>query len=149
MPPTCAVADLWIATRRVSALLEREAERVLGRELGLSTTTYALLSTLSAHPDHITQQAIADLLGLTKSSISRHMDAATAAGYIAPAAQPSSRRDRAVELTPLGREAVRRADDIVERIVPSASDDADVAAATRALAAVSARLVAGTSTSAP
>ena len=140
MSSSCSIADLWVSSRRVATLIEREAERVLNEKLGLSTTTYALLSTLGSQPEHITQQSIADLLGLTKSSISRHMDAATAAGYIAPAAQPASRRDRSVELTPLGLEALARADEIVEAMMPGAATDPDVAAAIRALTAVSATL---------
>jgi DNA-binding MarR family transcriptional regulator len=124
----------------VAAHLEREADRILSSELGLSTTTYALLSTLGGQEHHLTQQGIAELLGVTKSSISRHMDAATAHGYLTPSSSPISRRDRAVELTPKGRQVLARADALVEAVLPGAATDADVATATRGLTAVAARL---------
>lgn len=137
---SCATAELWIAARQVAARLEREADRVLRAELGMSTTTYALLSTLGGHEQHLTQQAIAELLGVTKSSISRHMDAATTAGYLVTAAAQISRRDRTVDLTAAGRHVLARADELVEAVLPGAADDDDVAAATSALAAVADKL---------
>lgn len=135
IPERCDTTDLWILTRQVSVQLERAAEIAL-EPLGLTPSSYALLTTLRGHT-RVTQQEVADLLGLTKSSISRQMDAAIAAGHLRPAPSPTSRRDRPVELTPDGERLARLGDEVVEAILPAGP------ALTAAIAALSALPVVG------
>lgn len=125
-------------------MLERAADHALTERLGISTTAYALLTTLSAHETRVTQQEVADLLGLSKSSVSRQIDAAIGAGHLRVSDSAPSRRDKSVELTAAGRRIVAEGDVLVENLLPGGADaaasDPDIADAIRALEAIAARL---------
>jgi len=137
----CDTTDLWRLARQVSIQLERAADRALLAEVGVGTSTYALLSTLSGHERHLTQQEVADLLGLTKSSVSRQLDAAIAAGHLRVAAEQQSRREKNVELTASGARIVDRGLRVVETLMgpDAASADPEITAALRALEPLAAR----------
>jgi DNA-binding MarR family transcriptional regulator len=115
------VTELWLLARRTAASLERIAEAELQSELGLSLSLFALLSTLDAHDCHVNQQEAADLLGLTKSSVSRQVEAAVAAGLLEQGAQTPSRREKVQQLTPAGREILGRAYGILGALAPRSS----------------------------
>ncbi len=62
--------------------MEREGEAVFRRELGISLAQFLVLSVVDAHPGPLSQQAVADRVGLTKGSVSRQIDQAVAAGLM-------------------------------------------------------------------
>jgi DNA-binding MarR family transcriptional regulator len=132
------VTELWLLARRTAASLERRAETELQAKLGLSLSLFALLSTLDAHDCDLNQQEAADLLGLTKSSVSRQVEAAVAAGLLEPAARGSSRREKVQQLTRSGRVVLAKAYGILGSIAPESA--AARAAATVSLTSVLAAL---------
>lgn len=132
------VTELWLLARRTAASLERRAEAELQAQLGLSLSLFALLSTLDAHDCDLNQQEAADLLGLTKSSVSRQVEAAVAAGLLETAARGSSRREKVQQLTRSGRVVLAKAYGILGSIAPESA--AARAAATASLTAVLAAL---------
>ncbi|HEY9424076.1 MAG TPA: hypothetical protein VIP54_04685, partial [Microterricola sp.] len=64
------------------------------------------------------QQVIASLVGMNKSSVSRHVDAAAQAGLVVAEVSAESRRDKTVRLTASGRTLVERGRAIVARRAP-------------------------------
>ena len=105
--------EWWLALRHSAALLDRQAEDAVRRSTGLNLSQFAVLRTLDAENDCLKQQDIATLLNLTKSTISRLVDAALADGLVEPDPAPHSRRERRIRLTDAGRSTVRAADDAI------------------------------------
>jgi len=126
------IVSLWLAAKRMTALLEHHAETELRSRLGLSLSTYALLSTLQAANATVNQQEVARFLGLAKSSVSRQIEAAAAAGLVVVTPSALSRRENTVVLTEAGARLATEADDIVCAIGPGAAA-AEIAAASVAL----------------
>lgn len=112
------ITELWLLARRTTASLERRGEAELQARLGLSLSLFALLSTLDAHDCDLNQQEAADLLGLTKGSVSRQVESAVAAGLLETAPRGSSRREKVQQLTPAGRGVLRKAYGILGAIAP-------------------------------
>jgi DNA-binding MarR family transcriptional regulator len=73
-----------------------------------------VLSVVDAYPGNLNQQAIADRLGLTKGTVSKQIENASAAGLLHVAPSASSRREKIVTLTERGTELVRRGDTAFE-----------------------------------
>jgi DNA-binding MarR family transcriptional regulator len=92
------LATLWYLIRRIAGVMDRQGEALFRRELGI------------AHPGPLSQQAIADRVGLTKGSVSRQIDHAVAAGLMTVRVAPHTRRENAVALTETGTTLVRRGD---------------------------------------
>ena len=132
------VMDLWLLARRTAAILERRAETALQAELGLPLSLYALLSTLDAHDCEVNQQETADLLGLTKSSVSRQVEAAVAAGLLEQTLRAGSRREKVQQFTPVGRDVLDRAYGILASLAPDSAREQQ--AATASLAALLGRI---------
>lgn len=109
--------DFWFALHKAAVVLEREADRLVKDQLGLSLPMFLVLSVIDAHPGPLNQTAIVGRLGLTKSTISRSVEAGARAGWIDVRPDPRSRRDRIATLTPEGTELVRRGDAVLERSV--------------------------------
>ncbi|WP_104163336.1 MarR family winged helix-turn-helix transcriptional regulator [Cryobacterium sp. N22] len=105
--------EWWLALRHSAALLDRQAEDAVRRSTGLNLSQFAVLRTLDTENDCLKQQDIATLLNLTKSTISRLVDAALADGLVEPDPAPHSRRERRIRLTAAGRSTVRAADDAI------------------------------------
>ncbi|WP_084102185.1 MarR family winged helix-turn-helix transcriptional regulator [Demequina sp. NBRC 110051] len=101
---------LWFALRKAATMMERHAEAIVSRETGVSLGLYMVLSVLHARDAAVSQQAIADRLGLTKGTVSRLLDGARSAGLAVTAPSPSSRRERVVTLTEAGRAVVDAGD---------------------------------------
>lgn len=114
------ITELWLLARRTAAALERRAETELQSALGLSLSTFALLSTLDAHHCDLNQQEAADLLGLTKGSVSRQVEAALSAGLLETTPGPS-RREKVQQLTPKGRRVLESAYGILGSIAPESA----------------------------
>ena len=104
------VATLWFLIRRVAGLMDRQGEALFRRELGISLAQFLVLSVVDAHPGPLSQQAIADRVGLTKGSVSRQIDHAVAAGLMTVRVAAHTRRENAVALTEAGTALVRRGD---------------------------------------
>jgi len=112
-----AAWDFWFALHKAAVVLEREATRLIKDELGLSLPMFLVLSVIDAHPGPLNQTAIVGRLGLTKSTVSRSVEAGATAGWIDVRPDPRSRRDRIATLTPEGTDLVHRGDAILERSV--------------------------------
>ncbi len=108
------MATLWFLIRRVAGLLDRAGEALFRAELGVSLAQFLVLSVVDAHPGPLTQQAIADRLGLTKGTVSKQIDNATKASLMTVRPAPHSRRENIVALTATGTELVRRGDTLFE-----------------------------------
>jgi DNA-binding MarR family transcriptional regulator len=104
------LATLWYLIRRVAGVMDRQGEALFRRELGISLAQFLVLSVVDAHPGPLSQQAIADRVGLTKGSVSRQIDHAVAAGLMTVRVASHTRRENAVALTETGAALVRHGD---------------------------------------
>ena len=98
--------------RRVAGAMDRTGERLFQRELNQSLAQFLVLSVVDAHPGALSQQVIADRLGLTKGTVSRQIDKAVREGLMIVAVSDRSRRENDVRLTDAGTALVRRGDAI-------------------------------------
>jgi DNA-binding MarR family transcriptional regulator len=112
------VIALWLQARHTAAAMESALDAELQRELGVPLARYALLCTIDDPDCSYNQQVIATLLGVNKSSVSRHVDAAAHAGLVVAEVSAESRRDKTVRLTESGRELVERGRAIVAGHAP-------------------------------
>ena len=109
------LATLWYLVRRVAGLMDREGEALLQRrELGISLAQFLVLSVVDAYPGHLSQQAIADRLGLTKGTVSRQIDTAVEAGLMTVQVASHTRRENAVALTKAGTALVHEGDELMD-----------------------------------
>jgi DNA-binding MarR family transcriptional regulator len=130
------LATLWFLLRRVGGLMDRQGEALFHRELGISLAQFLVLSVVDAHPGPLSQQAVADRVGLTKGTVSRQVDQAVAAGLMTVRVAEHTRREHAVALTEAGTALVRRGDALADRsraAMLGAVDPADLSAALRVL----------------
>lgn len=102
--------QFWFVLRKAATMTERRAEAVVMKETGISLGLFMVLSVLHANSTPVTQQAIADRLGLTKGTVSKLLEGARQAGYAETAPSPTSKRERAVTLTRGGRAVVDAGD---------------------------------------
>ena len=124
-PPSVAViVELWTSARRAIAVVEKELDGRLTTELGIPFTTYAVLCTIaelsgsgsergSAGGSELRQQHIALALGIDKSNVSRHIDAAVASGHVMTTPSATSRRSKSVSLTAHGESTLEAAETLV------------------------------------
>ena len=129
-------ATLWYLIRRTAGLLDQQSEVLLRQNLGTSLAQFLVLSVVDAHPGPLSQQAIADRVGLTKGSVSRQIDQAVAAGLMTVKVAEHTRRENAVTLTAAGTDLVRRGDALTggaRAALAGAAEPADVQAAIRVL----------------
>jgi DNA-binding MarR family transcriptional regulator len=137
------LANLWYLVRRVAGLMDRQGEALFRRELGISLAQFLVLSVVDAHPGTLSQQAVADRLGLTKGTVSRQIEAAAAAGLMTVRVAAHTRRENAVALTKTGTALVRKGDALFHgsrAAILDAIDPADLTAAVRVLRGVQAAL---------
>jgi DNA-binding MarR family transcriptional regulator len=130
------LATLWYLIRRVAGVMDHQGEALFRRELGISLAQFLVLSVVDAHPGPLSQQAVADRVGLTKGSVSRQIDAAVAAGLMTVQVAAHSRRENAVGLTETGTALVRHGDALTQAsqaAMLTAIDPAELAAALRVL----------------
>lgn len=133
------LATLWYLIRRVAGLLDRSGEALFQRELGISLAQFLVISVVDAHPGPLSQQTVADRLGLTKGTVSRQIDAAVKAGWMTAEVSPHSRRENVLALTPAGTDLVRRGDAAFQQARGSALPELEpeeMRAAIRVLAAM-------------
>jgi len=130
------LAMLWYLIRRVAGVMDRQGEVLFRRELGISLAQFLVLSVVDAHPGPLSQQAIADRVGLTKGSVSRQIDHAVAAGLMTVRVASHTRRENAVALTEAGTALVRKGDALFRTsrdAMLDAIDPQELAAATHVL----------------
>ncbi len=108
------LATLWRLIHRVAGVMDRQGDALFRHELGVSLAQFLVLSVVDAHPGPLSQQAIADRVGLTKGSVSRQIDHAVAAGLMTVQVAPHTRRENAVTLTEAGAALVRTGDALYE-----------------------------------
>jgi DNA-binding MarR family transcriptional regulator len=141
------IADFWFLVRKSASLVDREGEAFFRDELGISLAQFMVLSVVDAHPGSFNQQMVADLLGLTKGTVSRQIDSASKAGLLTAEVSSISRREKMVTLTQAGKELVSRGDTRLaasNRDLFGALDPDDLAATLRTLARFTEAVDAGT-----
>jgi DNA-binding MarR family transcriptional regulator len=92
---------------RADLLSRRVADQQLGERIGVGRAMFLILELL-AGGDGMSQQAVADQLGLTKAAVSRHVATARDRGWLRAGPSPASRRENSVALTAAGRALVER-----------------------------------------
>lgn len=117
--------------------MDRGGEALFRDGLGISLAQFMVLSIVDAHPGEFNQQSVADLLGLTKGTVSRQIENASKAGLLTAEVSPASRREKVVALTAAGTDIVRKGDELLavsnRSIVPDIDPD-DLAVTVRTLA---------------
>ena len=96
---------LGLALAEVSRLWRHVLDARL-KPLGLSTARWVALVNLSAHPEGMTQNALALRVGIKGSTLVRQLDLLEADGWVVRRAQPGDRRVKRVFLTPKARPAL-------------------------------------------
>jgi DNA-binding MarR family transcriptional regulator len=133
------LATLWYLIRRAAGLMDRQGDALFRRELGISLAQFLVLSVVDAHPGPLSQQAVADRVGLTKGTVSRQIDHAAAAGLMTVRVAAHTRREHAVALTKAGTALVRRGDTLTQTsraTMLDAIDPKELTAAVHALGAL-------------
>ena len=102
--------------------LSRLAELALA-QARLSSTQYRLLLHLRA--GHTIQSDLAFELAVTKQSVTRLVDALVAKGYITRRVDDADRRRVIHAITPEGKRALDRADELIEQFLMSVLQDLD------------------------
>lgn len=106
--------DFWFAVRKAASILEREAEVIIKREVGITLGQFMVMSVIDAYPGPLNQTAIADHLGLTNATVSRLIESGAKSGRIRVKVDPQSRRSHLVELTAEGMHLVQLGDKALE-----------------------------------
>ena len=96
---------LGLALAEVSRLWRHVLDGRL-KPLGLSTARWVALVNLSAHPEGMTQNALALRVGIKGSTLVRQLDLLEADGWVVRRAQPGDRRVKRVFLTPKAHPAL-------------------------------------------
>jgi DNA-binding MarR family transcriptional regulator len=133
------LATLWYLIRNAARQMDRQGEALCQRELGISQALFLVLSVVDAFPGPLSQQAVADRLGLTKGTVSRQIEHAVASGLMTVSVAPHTRRENVLALTEAGTALVRRGDALMETsraAMLGAIDPQDLPAALRLLGRV-------------
>ena len=113
------------------------------KPLGLSTARWVALVNLSAHPEGMTQNALAIRVGIKSSTLVRQLDLLEADGWIERREQPGDRRVKRVFMTAKAKPALesiaRVARDLRRELLQDASD-AEIGASLALLEGVKRRL---------
>ena len=144
IPPRLSDDLPWLLARAAFTLGAQLAD-ALARHLGTTPRTYAVLAT-AADAD-LTQKALADAVGLDKTTMVVALDELERAGLVVRDPSPTDRRVRLVRLTAAGCDLVARARPVVERVQDTAFADLDPA--TRATVEDALRQLVTTSLSGP
>ena len=133
---------LGLALAEVSRLWRHVLDGRL-KPLGLSTARWVALVNLSAHPEGMTQNALALRVGIKGSTLVRQLDLLEADGWVVRRAQPGDRRVKRVLLTPKAHPALASiaavGRDLRRELLRDCSE-AEIRASNRLLARVKSRL---------
>ena len=105
--------DLGFELHRLTAQLDRAADRILDAALGLSYRRFLTLLLVGELQDP-TQRALAEALGTSEPSVSRMTAVLAEAGYLDVTPSPQGGNRRRLSLTPSGKEAVERSRDLLD-----------------------------------
>ncbi|MFE9095824.1 MarR family winged helix-turn-helix transcriptional regulator [Streptomyces sp. NPDC007264] len=105
---------LFFLLQRAAHQLRTTGDRRLLATAGITTAQLGALYAVQDEPD-ITQQRLAQALGLRESAVTGLVARLTAAGLVARQAHPSEHRAVVVRLTEAGQAALRAAQPEVER----------------------------------
>jgi DNA-binding MarR family transcriptional regulator len=123
---------------RAALLSDRVGERQFRRRAGVGRAVFLLLRTISETPGGaVSQQSLADRLGLTKGAVSRHVATAQQEGWLITADSPISRRENALVVTPEGKELLKRGRAVqieYERLTSERLSEADIKSTVTTLA---------------
>lgn len=112
------VVMAWAGLIRLHADLVPDIDAALKEATGLPLGWYDVLLELSSAPDRrLRMLDLAEAVVLSRTRVSRVVDALEAAGYVSRSANPDDRRSAFAELTPAGRSAFRRAAPIYLRLI--------------------------------
>jgi DNA-binding MarR family transcriptional regulator len=89
------------------------AEGRLLEELGLAVKQFGALTVLAALDEPPSQQALAELIRVDRTTMVMTCDALEAAGYVERRRNPRDRREQLLHLTAAGQRARKRAERIV------------------------------------
>ncbi len=100
---------------RTVFLIDRLANQTLRAEVGITLPQFLFLLSLDGTANlPLTQQSIANHLGIDKAAVSRHVDRLLRKKWIVRTAA-SSRREQAIRLSDEGLETLRHAQGIMQR----------------------------------
>lgn len=123
MPTNDSYRTLLHQLHRAALLNERLADRELTAAIGIGRTQFLVLRTVhEASELAVSQQTLANHLGLTKAAVSRHILSVERQGWLTTKAG-RSRREHSLALTSGGRALIARG-----RAVQDAAEDWAVAA---------------------
>jgi DNA-binding MarR family transcriptional regulator len=106
--------DLSFALHRLTARLDRSADRILQAEAGLTYRRFLALVIVGAL-GQATQRALAEALDVSEPSVSRMVGVLEEAGLVEVGAAPAGGNKRQVALTPDGTHAVERCRALLEQ----------------------------------
>lgn len=144
IPPRLCDDLPWLLARAAFTLGAQLAD-ALARHAGTTPRTYAVLAT--AVDADLTQKALADAVGLDKTTMVAALDELQRAGLVVREPSPADRRVRLVRLTECGRDLLARARPVVELVQDAAFAGFDCA--TRATVEDALRQMVTTSPSGP
>ena len=98
---------LCLATQRAARRLARRFDRAF-RPVGLTNQQFSLLMPLNA-PQPPSMSALADLMGMDRTTLTAALKALERRGFVETARSPDDRRARRLTLTPDGRAALEAA----------------------------------------
>jgi DNA-binding MarR family transcriptional regulator len=100
----------WAALLRVHAALVPVLDRELQAACGLPLTWYDVLLELNSAPDRrLSMGQLGEVAVVSRTRVSRVVDALVAAGLVERAANPDDRRSAFAVITPAGRARLRAA----------------------------------------
>jgi DNA-binding MarR family transcriptional regulator len=101
--------ELMQLLHRAALLSDRVGDRLFLRSVGVGRAVFLVLRTIDdARGSAVSQQSIADRLGLTRAAMSRHASTARQGGWLVSTESTVSRRENALTLTASGKDLVRR-----------------------------------------
>jgi DNA-binding MarR family transcriptional regulator len=111
--PTEDTSNLSFDLHRLTARMDRAADRILSDAMGLSYRRFLAL-LLVQELGSPTQRALADALDVTEPSVSRMTAVLVEVGYLDAGVPLGGGNRRQLTLTPAGRHAVTSARDLLE-----------------------------------
>ncbi len=136
----------WAALLRVHAGLVPLLDRELQAACGLPLTWYDVLLELNSAPEsRLSMGQLGEVAVVSRTRVSRVVDALVAAGLVAREANPDDRRSAFAVITPVGRDRLRAAAPVYLDGIRRHYTDRMTAAENRTVAAALEKVLAGLS----
>lgn len=103
-------------------LAEKEIERVLLSEVGISYSQSMILDFIYNHPE-ISQREVAMERGITPAAVSRHLEVLEELGFIERKDRKENKREHIVIITRRGEDVVSNAEVLLQRAVDNLIND--------------------------